>query len=113
MAALMGIRTVNIFSGIADINIWRARGDNVITLYAPVQCAPCRLGKIEDCSYGHLCLTSISEDDVVTSALSLLQRSGRQNTGNEIRKVAPREKVTADAGTVRRLDVGWLVADQQ
>jgi ADP-heptose:LPS heptosyltransferase len=113
MAALMGVPTVNIFAGLADVNIWCAKGPNVVTLYAPVDCAPCRLGKLQDCSHGHICLTSISEDDVVTSALSLLQRSQLQDVRHEIRKVAPREKVTADAGTVRRLDVGWLVADQQ
>jgi ADP-heptose:LPS heptosyltransferase len=113
MAALMGIPTVNIFSGIADINIWRAKGPNVITLYASVECAPCRLGKLEDCSYGHICLKSISEDDVITSALSLLQRSDCQDTSHKIRKIAPREKVAGDAGSTRRLDIGSLVADQQ
>jgi ADP-heptose:LPS heptosyltransferase len=115
MAALMGIPTVNIFSGIADINIWRARGANVVTLYAPVECAPCRLGKLADCSYGHLCLTSISEDDVVTSALSLLQRSesGLQNPGNEIPQVAPREQIAGDPGAMRRVHVASLVTDEQ
>ena len=111
MAALMGIPTVNIFSGIADINIWRAKGPNVITLYASVECAPCRLGKLEDCSYGHICLKSISEDDVVTSALSLLRRSDCQDTSHEIRKVAPGEKGTSHTRSVRRLDIGSLVTD--
>jgi ADP-heptose:LPS heptosyltransferase len=113
MAALMGIPTVNIFAGTADINIWRAKGPNVITLYAPVECAPCHLGKVEDCSYGLRCLTSISEDDVVMSALSLLRRSDAQNTSHEVRKVAPWEQVARDAGSMRRLDIGFLVANQQ
>src|SRR5262249_48334946 len=60
MAALMGIPTINIFAGTADINIWRAKGPNVITLYTPVECAPCHFGKVEECSYGLRCLTSIS-----------------------------------------------------
>jgi ADP-heptose:LPS heptosyltransferase len=113
MAALMGIPTVNIFAGTADINIWRARGPNVITLYTPVECAPCHLGKVEDCSYGLRCLTSISEDDVVMSALSLLRRSDAQNATHEVRKVAPWEKVTGNAGSMGRLDIRSLVANQQ
>jgi ADP-heptose:LPS heptosyltransferase len=91
MAALMGIPTVNIFSGVVDVNIWRAKGPNVVTLYAPVSCAPCRLAKREDCPYGQVCLTSISEDDVVRSALSLLRRSESQG--------APREILTAVSTT--------------
>jgi ADP-heptose:LPS heptosyltransferase len=113
MAALMGIPTVNIFAGIADVNIWRARGPNVITLYAPVPCAPCHLGKLNDCSHGHICLKSISEDGVVASALSFLRRSDLQDTRHEICKVAPREKVTRDTGSVGRFDIGPLVTDQQ
>jgi ADP-heptose:LPS heptosyltransferase len=84
MAALMGIPTINIFSGVVDVNIWRAKGPNVVTLYAPVPCSPCRLAKLEDCSYRQVCLTSISEDDVVRSALSLLRRSQFQGAGREI-----------------------------
>jgi hypothetical protein len=113
MAALMGIPTINIFAGTADINIWRAKGPNVITLYTPVECAPCHFGKVEECSYGLRCLTSISEADVIASALSLLRRSDAQDTTHEPRKIAPREKVAGDAGSTRRLDIGSLVADQQ
>jgi len=84
-----------------------------ITLYTPVECAPCHLGKVEDCSYGLRCLTSISEDDVVMSALSLLRRSDAQNATHEVRKVAPWEKVTGNAGSMGRLDIRSLVANQQ
>jgi ADP-heptose:LPS heptosyltransferase len=96
MAALLGIPTINIFSGVVDINVWRAKGPNVVTLYAPVPCAPCRLGKREDCPYGQACLTSISEDDVVTNALLLLGRSGFQQPQYEIGKVIPTEQTTRD-----------------
>jgi ADP-heptose:LPS heptosyltransferase len=113
MAALMGIPTINIFAGTADVNIWRAKGPNVITLYTAIECAPCHFGKVEECSYGLRCLTSISEADVIASALSLLRRSDVQDTAHELRKIAAREKVAADAGSTRRLDVGSLVADQQ
>jgi ADP-heptose:LPS heptosyltransferase len=113
MAALMGIPTINIFAGTADVNIWRAKGPNVITLYTAIECAPCHFGKVEECSYGLRCLTSISEADVIASALSLLRRSDAQDTTHEPRKIAPREKVAGDAGSTRRLDIGSLVADQQ
>ena len=96
MAALMGIPTINIFSGVVDINVWHARGPNVVTLYAPVPCAPCRLGSARDCSYGRVCLTSISEDDVVRNALSLLQHSTMQNANQKISIAAPEERVAPD-----------------
>jgi ADP-heptose:LPS heptosyltransferase len=102
MAALLGIPTIDIFSGVVDINVWCAKGPNVVTLYAPVPCAPCRLGKRGDCSYGLACLTSISEDDVVTNALLLLYRSGFQHPHYETGKLTPREQVTRDAVQVCR-----------
>ena len=91
MAALMGIPTINIFSGVVDINVWHARGPNVVTLYAPVPCAPCRLGSARDCSYGRVCLTSISEDDVVRNALSLLQHSTIQNASQRMASLRPKK----------------------
>ena len=99
MAALMGIPTINIFSGVVDINVWHARGPNVVTLYAPVPCAPCRLGSARDCSYGRVCLTSISEDDVVRNALSLLQHSTIQNASQRNSIAAPEERVAPDEST--------------
>ena len=107
MAALMGIRTINIFSGVVDINVWHARGPNVVTLYAPVPCAPCRLGNARDCSYGRVCLTSISEDDVVRNALSLLQHSTIQNANHKISIAAPEERVAPDEYRPPRSRFTW------
>ena len=100
MPAFMGVPTIKIFSGVVNVNVWHVGGPN-----APVPCVPCHLGKLQDCSYGRLCLTSISDDDVVVSAPPLLRPSNFQDTCHEVRKVAPPENVAGDAGPMGRFDV--------
>jgi ADP-heptose:LPS heptosyltransferase len=72
LAALLDIPTINIFSGISDIDVWRAVGKQVVTISSPAPCAPCRLSELRDCKNGHICMAGITVDYVLQEALRLL-----------------------------------------
>jgi ADP-heptose:LPS heptosyltransferase len=59
LAANLGIPTVNIFAGISNVSVWRARGPRVKTVYAETLCAPCHLRFAEDCPNGNICMAVI------------------------------------------------------
>lgn len=65
LAALMGVPTIGIFSGVADINIWKPVGDNVDVIKATVACSPCHIARLEDCVANHICMTAITVDAVL------------------------------------------------
>jgi ADP-heptose:LPS heptosyltransferase len=92
LAALLDIPTINIFSGISNIDVWRAVGKQVVTISSPAPCAPCRLGELRDCKNGHICMAGITVDYVLQEALRLLD-SNRQVTHS----VHPTERLHAAA----------------
>lgn len=59
LAAGLGIPTVNIFAGISNVSVWRARGPRVKTIYTEVVCAPCHLRFKKDCPNNHICMKAI------------------------------------------------------
>ena len=61
MAALLGVPTVCIFSGQSHVDSWRPLGHSVITLKRIVNCSPCYLTKLEQCSNNHLCVDILPE----------------------------------------------------
>jgi ADP-heptose:LPS heptosyltransferase len=64
LAAHLGVPTVNIYAGISNVSVWRARGPRVKTVYAEALCAPCHLRYRKDCANGHVCMKVILPDIV-------------------------------------------------
>jgi ADP-heptose:LPS heptosyltransferase len=64
LAAGLGLPTVNIFAGISNVSVWRARGPKVKTVYAAVACAPCHLRFKRECPNNNVCMTVIMPDMV-------------------------------------------------
>lgn len=64
LAAKLGLPTINLFAGISNVSVWRARGSDVKTLYAESPCGPCHKRSKKDCPYENLCMTAITPDIV-------------------------------------------------
>jgi len=64
LAGNLGVPTVNIFAGISNVSVWRARGPKVKTVYAEVICAPCHLRFKKDCPNNNVCMGAIVPDIV-------------------------------------------------
>jgi ADP-heptose:LPS heptosyltransferase len=77
IAAALGIPTIVIFSGIANIDVWHPRGVNAIALKADIACSPCYRSMIADCPNARRCLTDITPDRVIAEAMKLCSRSVR------------------------------------
>ena len=67
LAALIGVPTVVVFSGVADHNIWRPMGRSVAVVRKPLACSPCHIARIEDCVAAHKCMVDIKVDDVLNA----------------------------------------------
>lgn len=59
LAALLGVPTISVFSGVADISVWRPVGENVSIIHAKVGCAPCQISRLEQCVADHACMMMI------------------------------------------------------
>lgn len=64
LAAMLDVPGVCVFSGWANLPVWRARGRGMVTLYSPQHCAPCRVSDLGRCHFDHACMTDITLDDV-------------------------------------------------
>jgi len=73
MAALMGIPTICIHSGVTNVDSWRPVGPHVVTLRGSVSCSPCFLSTIEECRWGKRCM-DISPARVAAEAIALRDR---------------------------------------
>jgi ADP-heptose:LPS heptosyltransferase len=71
IAAQQNVPSVTIFSGYTDHRIWGPDNVNSVTIVCKLPCAPCRLANLEDCWYGHQCMTSIEADMVFAAAQQL------------------------------------------
>jgi ADP-heptose:LPS heptosyltransferase len=69
LAALLGVPTVSIFSGVADVNVWGPLGSNVTTIQTKVGCAPCQISRLEQCVADHACMTLIEPATVYEELL--------------------------------------------
>lgn len=72
LAALIGVPTVVVFSGVADHNIWQPMGRSVAIVRKPLACSPCHIARIEDCVAAHKCMTGISVDVVIDTIRNTL-----------------------------------------
>jgi ADP-heptose:LPS heptosyltransferase len=75
-AALLGVPTLCIFSGVAHVDIWRPLGAHVRILRANVACSPCWLLERSACEYQLECLTAISPDRAFAEFSAALQHQG-------------------------------------
>jgi ADP-heptose:LPS heptosyltransferase len=64
LAALLNIPTVSIFSGVADVNVWKPVGQQVSIVRTRVACAPCQIARMEQCVAEHVCMTAIEPKTV-------------------------------------------------
>nr|WP_191856038.1 glycosyltransferase family 9 protein [Agrobacterium tumefaciens] len=78
LAALIGVPTVVVFSGVADHNIWQPMGKSVAIVRKPLACAPCHIARIEDCVAAHQCMTGISVDIVLDTIRNTLPADDRK-----------------------------------
>lgn len=74
LAAMLDIPGICLFSGWANLPVWRARGDRMVTLYSPQHCAPCRISDLGKCNFDHACMTDISVADVLAELDRMLVR---------------------------------------
>jgi ADP-heptose:LPS heptosyltransferase len=78
IAAKLGIPTICIFSGASDHRVWQPTGANARTIRCAIDCSPCHLDHREECPVGVRCLTLISVDEVLDTALAMLDESDRK-----------------------------------
>ncbi len=59
-AAVLGLPTIILFSGIDPLPHWAPLGPNALAIKADITCAPCHLSDIALCPNAHQCMTSIT-----------------------------------------------------
>ena len=74
IAALMGVPTLCIYSGVTNVDSWRPVGPRVVILRGNVSCSPCFLGTIEECRWGRRCM-DISPARVAAEAIAMSEQS--------------------------------------
>jgi ADP-heptose:LPS heptosyltransferase len=80
IAAKLGIPTICIFSGTSDHRVWQPTGANARTIRCAIDCSPCHLDRREECPVGVKCLTLISVDEVLDTALAMLDETDRNRS---------------------------------
>jgi ADP-heptose:LPS heptosyltransferase len=74
VAALLGMKTICLHSGVASIESFGTVGNNVTFLKcASLPCSPCFLEQLAQCSYGHKCMRSISCEEVFRQVETILE----------------------------------------
>ena len=61
----MGVRVVGIYSGTNQVREWGPLGRNGTVLFADLPCAPCGIGRTNECPYDLECMTSIAPTRVL------------------------------------------------
>lgn len=71
LSAALGIPSVVLFSGFADIRVWAPAGPRTVVLHSAAACAPCRLPSHAQCPHAFACMTVIGPQNVL-AALALV-----------------------------------------
>lgn len=74
LAGKLGVSTLNLFAGVSNMAVWRARGPHVRTLYAEVSCAPCYKRDRGECPYDNLCMKAMLPAEVEKQVREILLR---------------------------------------
>ena len=71
-AAMSGVATVAIFSGIDPVATWMPLGPEVTAVRADIACSPCHLTHVTDCPNQHACIRAIGVAPVVDAVRQAL-----------------------------------------
>ncbi len=83
-AAMSGVPTVAIFSGIDPVATWMPLGPEVTVVRAQLDCSPCHLTHISDCPNRHACIQAIGVEPVLAAvrrALAVPERGATPPVG--------------------------------
>jgi ADP-heptose:LPS heptosyltransferase len=81
-AGTVGVRTIGVYAGTNHPREWGPIGQNASWIYRDEPCAPCHLGNLADCKYGHRCLALIHPSDVLAAvAPELRSIAARRRAG--------------------------------
>jgi ADP-heptose:LPS heptosyltransferase/glycosyltransferase involved in cell wall biosynthesis len=76
LASYLGVPTIGIYSGHELSVEWGPQFHESVAIHRGATCAPCHLGRKEDCPYDNYCLGDISVDDVYRKSMEAIG-SGR------------------------------------
>lgn len=72
LAAMLGVPTVNVHSGVMEPREWEPLGPNAVTVRRAVTCSPCYLAEASQCHRGLACLTTLDPLDVLRACRAVL-----------------------------------------
>jgi ADP-heptose:LPS heptosyltransferase/glycosyltransferase involved in cell wall biosynthesis len=72
LASYLGVPTIGIYSGHELSVEWGPQFHESVVIHRGAACAPCHLGRKEDCPYGNFCLGDISVDDVYRKSMEAI-----------------------------------------
>ena len=81
LAASLGVPTVVVHSGAADVHLAHPVGKKVSVLRLPLPCAPCWLARAEDCPHAMACLEGISPEAAIREVLFWLGEAVGASSG--------------------------------
>lgn len=67
LAARMGLPTIALFSGVAELEQWAPDGPDVSILHVPLSCSGCRITRLQDCVANWACMNNISVEAVAAA----------------------------------------------
>jgi ADP-heptose:LPS heptosyltransferase len=65
LAAVLGVPTVSILSGVPNAEVWHTVGEHVTVVAGRIACSPCYFVQARQCPYGVACLKVISVEHVL------------------------------------------------
>jgi ADP-heptose:LPS heptosyltransferase/glycosyltransferase involved in cell wall biosynthesis len=72
LASYLGVPTIGIYSGHELSVEWGPQFHESVVIHRGATCAPCHLGRKEDCPYDNFCLGDISLDDVYRKSMEAI-----------------------------------------
>ena len=78
LAGLLGVPTVCVFSGVADIRVWGTRGPFVRVVRSPQPCSPCYANHESQCVADRACTRGIEVRDVLLACRRVLRAAAAE-----------------------------------
>jgi hypothetical protein len=103
IAALLGVPTIGVHSGVVDAVEWAPMGPRAMALRRNMACSPCYIERPEGCSRGMACLRGLEPAAVHQAAELLLARPIERRAGEPLVELTtPARETLKVAGTLRR-----------